>query len=220
MQTKFLFGAGVVVGALAVAAMRMTGGGVVADVSYNDMPLSTKVAQAPLIVTGTVIDISPTRWNQDDGTFWEDTIDDAYGRQTVDSAVPYHTVTIKVDRTFADSLGVVGDTGDKVVLTVVGMGPGSVLDRNTNTGASAGVMAMSSDSVSAKAGDRIIAFVQAGQLAWHNSAMRPVLVPMGSPGTTVVSEDAVNSGVFAEVPSFDALVTRVEQAHAAASADQ
>lgn len=219
MTNKYLFGAGVLVGVAAVAAMRLAGGGVAADVSYSDLPLATKVAKAPLIVTGTVVDVSPTRWNQDDGTFWEETVDDAYGTQTVDSAVPYHVVTIKIDRTLADTLGVTASSGGKVAVTVVGMRDGGGFEEARKPDGAPGVLALSSDSVSANAGERVVAFVRPGQLAWRGGAMRAVLAPMGSPGTTVLSEAVVNSGAFAEVPSFDALVARVEQARTGA-ADQ
>lgn len=219
MNSKHLFGAGVFAGVAAVVAMRLVGGGVAADVSYSDLPLATKVAKAPLIVTGTVVDISPTRWNQDDGTFWEETADDAFGTQTVDSAVPYHVVTIKIDRTLADTLGVTTASGGKVAVTVVGMRGGDGIDAAQRPDGGQGVMALSSDSVSADVGERVVAFVRPGQLAWRGGPMRAVLAPMGSPGTTVLSEAVVNSGAFTDVPSFDALVARVEQARSGA-ADQ
>lgn len=217
MNSKILFGAGLVVGIAAVAAMRMTGGGVTADVSYMDLPLTTKVAAAPLIVTGTVLEITPARWNQDDGTFWETTATDAYGQQTVDSAVPYHTVVVQVERALANSLGI---AADKVALTVVGMGSEPAVVDDLHLGAASGVVSLSSDSVSAAKGERVIAFVRPGQLAWRDGTMRSVLVPMGAPGSTVVSEAAVNAGAFADVPSFDALVAQVERAHAAGSATE
>lgn len=214
MNSKFLFGAGLVVGIAAVALLRLSGGGVVADVSYVDLPLSTKVANAPLIVTGTVIEITPARWNQDDGTFWERTETDAYGQQTVDSAVPYHTVVLKVDRALANRLGV---ATDKVALTVIGMGAGPAVADDLPRADASGVVSLSSDSVSATKGERVIAFVRPGQLAWRDGTRRSVLVPMGAPGSTVVSEAVVNGGVFSDVPSFDALVAEVEAAHAGGS---
>lgn len=213
-RSKILFGAGVAVGIAAVAAMRLGGRGVATEVVYADLPLATKVASAPLIVTGTVVDVSPTRWNQDDGTFWETTITDAYGEQTVDSAVPYHTVTVRVDETFANTLG---STKDTVVLTVIGMGRDAAVGHGPDGADAAGVLSLATDSVSAALGERVIAFARPGQLAWRDGTMRPVLVPMGSPGTTVLSQAVLDSGAFAEVPSFDALVAQVAAARGGAA---
>ena len=213
-RSTFLFGAGVAVGIAAVAAVRLGGRSVATEVVYADLPLATKVATAPLIVTGTVVDVSPTRWNQDDGTFWEKTVTDAYGEQTVDSAVPYHTVTVRVDETFADALGAAKDT---VVLTVVGMGRDAEAGHGPDGADAAGVMSLSTDSVSATAGERVIAFARPGQLAWRDGTMRSVLVPMGSPGSTVLSEAVLDSGAFAEVQSFDALVAQVAAARGGAA---
>lgn len=209
VNSKLLFGAGAVLGVAAVVATRLAGSGVVADVSYADLPLAAKVAGAPLIVTGTVVDISPTRWNQDDGTFWETTVEDAYGTQTIDSAVPYHTVTVRIERTLADALGIAKDT---VALTVVGMGRDAAVGHGPDGADAAGVLSLSVDSVSAAEGERVVAFVRPGELAWRDGAPRRVLVPMGSPGSTVLSEAVLNSGAFAEAPSFDALVAQIEQA--------
>lgn len=131
MNSKILFGAGLVVGIAAVAAMRLAGGNTVADVSYSDLPLSAKVASAPLIVTGTVLEVTPSRWNQDDGTFWEKVETDAFGQQTVDTAVPYHTVVVQVDRTLANRDGV---GTDKLTLTIVGMGSDAALAASVDAG--------------------------------------------------------------------------------------
>ncbi|MBK6769004.1 MAG: hypothetical protein IPG72_08345 [Ardenticatenales bacterium] len=214
MNSKILFGAGLVVGIAAVAAMRLAGGNTVADVSYSDLPLSAKVASAPLIVTGTVLEVTPSRWNQDDGTFWEKVETDAFGQQTVDTAVPYHTVVVQVDRTLANRDGV---GTDKLTLTIVGMGSDAALAASVDAG---GVTSLASDTVSAAEGERVIAFVRPGQLAWRDGTMRPVLVPMGAPGSTVVSEAAVNGGALSDVASFDALVAQVEHARAVDSATE
>lgn len=213
VNEKFLVGAGVVCGAAIVAFAQLSGHRVASDVSYNDVPLMSKVAKAPLIVTGTVLDISPTRWNQDDGAFWEDTAVDALGVQTVDSAVPYHTVTIRVDETLTDALGFTAGSGGKLTLTVVGMREDEVAGRHPD---GAGVLALASDSVSANVGERVIAFVHPGQLAWRGGPMRSILAPMGSPGTTVLSEAVLDSGAFVEAPSFGALVAKVEAGRGAA----
>jgi hypothetical protein len=82
------------------------------------------------------------------------------------------------------------------------------------------VTSLASDTVSAAEGERVIAFVRPGQLAWRDGTMRPVLVPMGAPGSTVVSEAAVNGGALSDVASFDALVAQVEHARAVDSATE
>jgi len=208
MNSKILFGAGLVFGIAAVAAVRLGGGSTVADVSYSDVPLAAKIASAPLIVTGTVLEVTPARWNQDDGTFWEKVETDAFGQQTVDTAVPYHTVVLRVDRALANRDGVMTD---KLAVTIVGMGSDAALAANVDAG---GVTSLASDTLSAAEGERVIAFVRPGQLAWRDGTMRPVLVPMGAPGSTVVSEAFVNSGALSDAASFDALVAQVEDARA------
>lgn len=209
MKGMLVFVVGLAVGIAIVLALRL-GSGVVADVTYVDVTLSEMVQTAPLIVVGTVLDVSGTRWNQDDGTFWEKTIVDKYGEQTVDSAVPYHRVELQVERTLVDRVGL---EGDRLSLTVVGMGHDLGGAHSVGDGESEGVISLASDTVSAEQGDRVIAFVQPGQLAWRDGRMLPVFVPMGAPGAAVMSEASIAAGAHPEIASFDGLLSEVGAIH-------
>lgn len=66
--------------------------------SYVLLSFEQMVDQADTIFLGQVQHISPTRWNQDSGEYWQETIDEGNGLQTTFTAVPYYEVQFSVER--------------------------------------------------------------------------------------------------------------------------
>ena len=96
---------------LATACARQVG----FHASYAAMSFDERLARAEAIFTGTVMEVSPTRWNQDSGDYWQDV--DAQGEQ-VRQALPFYTVTLALRETLAGALA------DKfVTVTILGVSP-------------------------------------------------------------------------------------------------
>ncbi len=142
--------------------------------SYAALTREEMIDQADLIFVGQVVHITPTRWNQDSGEYWdeEETPD-------LDSALLYHEIELTVIRPVVDTLGV----GEKVILTVLGNSPvgpqPEVPGLRIN---SRPVIIEDSDSPvhDLKVGDQAVVFAERREIAWRGG-MRPALMLMGYP---------------------------------------
>jgi hypothetical protein len=147
-----------------------------AEATYADQDLDGKIREAGGIVVGRVVGISPTRWNQDDGTFWETVSVDARGRATSDTALPYYEVTIAAERVLLDAVGM-APPGEPVVATVIGMSPAGGADASTSLGEAV----VAGEAEGPMAGQPIVAFLRPTDMAWRDGT-RPILQLMGDPG--------------------------------------
>lgn len=159
------------------------------ETSYAAVPFEDMVQTADVIVAGSVVDISKTKWNQDSGEYWEQTLKDDVGETRL-SAIPYYEVTIIPKQVFVDPAQV---ANGKVVVTIIGMSP-------SDTAAAA-------DELGLKAGSKIVAFVRQGELAWWNGSftynktsgsfsygMKPVLQMIGVPKDSFLEQGS--DGLF------------------------
>jgi len=146
------------------------------EMSYGAVTFEEMIERANVILTGRVTNIGETRWNQDSGAYWEETIKDEIGETTV-PALPYYEVTISPEQIIADSFGILAD---QLVVTVIGTSPVDYPATDHDA--------------SLKRGDEIVAFVRQGEIAWYNgkvtynkatfsfeTGMKPVLLFMGYP---------------------------------------
>ncbi|VAW31134.1 hypothetical protein MNBD_CHLOROFLEXI01-4461 [hydrothermal vent metagenome] len=74
------------------------------EASYVEYPVETMIMEADIIFLGQVAAVSETRWNQENGQYWND-------------GLPYHEVTLSVIRPIA------GELEDEVRLTIIGNNP-------------------------------------------------------------------------------------------------
>jgi hypothetical protein len=119
--------------------------------SYAYESFEWMLENADVIAAGKVLAIGQTRWNQDNWEYWEKSLQDDSGSETVVSAMPYYEITMSVDRLIADSLGI---KEGHLIITVIGFSP---LDQQAEAPA-----------FHPKIGDEIVAFVRQGEIGWYS----------------------------------------------------
>lgn len=192
-----------------------------ANVSISEPPMTMSYAavtfpelmnEADTILAGQVLDISSTRWNQDSGEYWEETIKDAEGETTV-QALPYFELTLLPAQTVVDTVGI----DSEFVITVIGYSP------QDYPSTEAGIASLTP-------GADIIVFLEEREIAWWNgqttynprlgafdSGRKTVLAFVGAPNDSMMVETseglydfpAENGAVGAM--TFDALATLVQE---------
>lgn len=171
---------------------------VVINASYAAISREERIAQADVILVGRVTNISPTRFNQDSGEYWEDT-------NSPRTISPIHQIEVTVLRPIVDTIGV----GDAVVITVLGNSP-----LEQPLGSAAGIIMAGSPGHSLEVGDQVIAFLSQRDLIWRDGT-RPVLMFMGDPNESclVLGSDGLyhDNGLDKEPLSLEALITQVAQ---------
>ena len=133
------------------------------EASYEDLVLDGRISRADSIFVGQVAAITPARFNQDNGEYWQQ---DAY------TAMPYHTLEVTVVRSLADKLNL----GNKITITVLGGSTaGSIQSGDVKVG-------LTSEHT-LRVGDRAVFFVWRRNLAWRGTdtplTTRPVNMLMG-----------------------------------------
>ncbi len=154
------------------------------DVAYQALTFDQMARQSGAILAGQVTRISPTLWNQDGGEYWEETITDAAGLQTLDHALPYYEIELAVSEPIVDAIGLDARirAGQPIVLTVIGMSPRQDPD---TAAASADAMVVADGDTRLHVGDAIVAFARPTRMAWRDGS-RAILAPMGAPAQSAV----------------------------------
>lgn len=183
------------------------------ETTYEAQSLDAMIQSAGGIVVGEIVDVSATRWNQDDGTFWEDVTVDARGRETSDSALPYYEITIAPRRTLVDAFDLAA-TGGPVVATVIGMSP--VGGGSTRT-AQGEAMIEGGAGQGPAVGQTMVAFVRRTEMAWRDGS-RPIVQLMGDPGQSLAQggADAFDVAATGDVLDLAGLEARVAAVRGAA----
>lgn len=139
---------------------------------YQTQTFPQMAARANAVLVGQVVSIGGTRWNQDDGSFWD--------RETspgqTESALPYYEITLRVDDPIVDTTTQGLLAGREVVLTVVGMNPKDEHAAEAQLGVATGDQGPEGLLV----GQRIVAFAQNSKMAWREGS-KPILQLMGHP---------------------------------------
>ncbi len=173
----------------------------IAHACYAAISREEMIAQADVILVGKVTNVSPTRFNQDSGEYWDDA-DDADSESAV---VPIHQIDMTVLQPIVDTLGV----GDAVVVTVSGNSP-----LEQPLGSAAGLIMAGSPSHNLEVGEQVIAFLGQTDLIWRDGT-RPVLMFMGFPAESylVLRSDGLyhDDWLDKEPVSLEALIAQVAQ---------
>lgn len=114
--------------------------------SYVYTPFDEMVKSADVIFLGQITHIGETKWNQDSGEYWQETIKDEFG-ETIVPALPYFEVTISPVQMIVNTLDIEGP----VVVTVLEHSPLDSLGGEFDL----------------KIGDEIITFVSQSEIAWY-----------------------------------------------------
>ena len=153
------------------------------EVSYAEYPVETMIMEADLIFLGQIIEVGETRWNQENGEYW-------------DEGLPYHNVTLAVIQPL------VGDLTDEISLTVIGNSP---LDSSQE--------AILQSNNSLEKGDEIIVFARETEFTWREPERIPAIMFMGGPETSILTkeEDGLYYSINGDVYSLNELTDAVKQ---------
>lgn len=136
--------------------------------SHDDM-----MKKADAIIVGEVTSISPARWNQESGEFWQD---------DWQTPLPYYEVKINVTESLADKLKV----GPEVAITIIG---------SSSTGTdSASKVQVGGEQLPLQIGEQAVFFVRSGQIAWRTegstSGVRDVVMLLNVPDYSYLLKQA------------------------------
>lgn len=116
------------------------------------------IERADIIFVGKVLTISPTRWNQDNGSYWEEvTKEGEY--ETRHTAMPVHEIEMEVTRLVEDEIGI----SENVVLTMIGKSPVDNLDAVADT-----VQIIGSPDHMLTVDDEVLVFGRQTEIAWRD----------------------------------------------------
>lgn len=139
---------------------------------YQSRSFPQMAVGADAVLSGQVVAIGGTRWNQDDGSFWDR--ETAPGQS--DTALPYYEITLRVDDPIVDATTQGITTGREVVLTVVGMNPRDEKAITERLGIGSG----DHGPEGLREGQRVVVFAQSTEMAWREGT-KPILQLMGHP---------------------------------------
>ena len=140
------------------------------EASYEYLTLDELIAQADLIVIGQVIDISPARWNQDSGLFWQ-------ADHSSFATLPYHQLEIAVSQVLAGDVA----TDQTLTVTVLGASPaGSFDSQDTVVGEPAHRL---------QVGQEQLFLLRQGEIAWRGRR-QPAILFLGYPGDSYLTQGA------------------------------
>jgi hypothetical protein len=163
------------------------------ETTYVNLSLDQLIDGADAIFLGHVVAISPTQWNQDNGEYWEETLRDTEGLETIRTALPIYRIEMNVIQPLVDGIGL----EEQVILTVVGMAE----EMNESTGG-------------LQVGDTVVAFAQQTEIAWHNGT-KSIVQLMGVPTESYLRKDVdglYHTAKVNEHPvSLENIISRIAQ---------
>lgn len=150
------------------------------EFAYEELSVDDLVRGSDRIVSGVIISISETKWNQDSNEYWEDESED---RSTLYTAIPFFEVEVDVHEVLS------GETRSlkPVVITVLGLSP------------------RDDEQEIFSAGEEGVFFLRVTDLAWRYDETRKIVALMSSPETSVLSKRR-SGALFSEIEGF---VTRL-----------
>ena len=151
---------------------------------YNTLTRERMIDETDVVLLGKVTSISPTRWNQDDGTPWQD--------EATGFGLQLHYVEFEVIEAILDEVGI----GQQVTLTVLGASP---IDGSAEH--------------DLKVSDQAVIFAVQRELAWRNG-LRTVLRLTNAPMNSyfVLREDGLHGTEPSSPPvSYEDLIREIAQ---------
>lgn len=142
--------------------------------SYVGMTVEQVIDDADIIFLGQVTSISPSRWNQDTGEYWEDVDSDM-------ASLQYYEVTLEVTDVIVDEFGL----SNEVSITVLGPSPADVTPATDNSE----VQHTLAETVSFREGEKVLLFVEKVPLAWRNGVVERLVLVGGPQGKYTITDD-------------------------------
>lgn len=140
--------------------------------SYVGMSTDQIIDEADAILIGKVTSISPSRWNQDSGEYWEDDLD---------MALQYYEVTLEVIDAVVDEIGF----GGKATLTVLGPSPADVLPGTDISE----IQHVQAGSIPFQEGEKVLIFAEKRKIAWRGGPVERIVLVGGPQGKYTLTDD-------------------------------
>lgn len=128
--------------------------------SYVLLSRQELINQADEIFLGQIRHISPTRWNQDSGKYWEETIEEKDGREQTVLPLAYYEIEFSIIHS------ILGKPDGSLVVTVTGKSP--VEDKLWVTYEGRQFEVQFSENLRLQTGDRLIVFAHYNTIPWRN----------------------------------------------------
>ena len=151
------------------------------------------IDDAEAILMGKVTSLSPSRWNQDSGEYWED---------DSDMALQYYEVTLEVTDAVVDEIGF----GDRAIITVLGPSPADLAPRTDSE-----VQHTQADSIPFQEGEKVLLFIEKVPLAWRSGLVERVVLVGGPQGKYTITDDgrALNACMSKRDSTLSALLEQI-----------
>lgn len=157
------------------------------EASYMGLSRDQMIKEAGAIFVGEVVSLSPARWNQDSGEYWQE------GALTT---LPYHEVQVKVVQPLVDTVGL----GAEAKITVLGGSPAGSIQTGE-------LSIANQPEHTLQVGDQSVFFVVKREMAWRGGtaekqATQPILRLVAMPKQSYLTRK--NDGLYHVTEGTDA----------------
>lgn len=158
--------------------------------------------EADIIFVGKVTNISPTKWNQDSGEYWQEVTEEGLTENgesatTTHSAWPVHELEVAVGQAIVDEVGI----DEKVTLTLLGKSP--VDSNQADDGQNVQIEGDATHAI--QLGDEILVFAVQTEIAWRDPN-RPIELVTNEEGVTYFDIGKRSIIAFVGIPSDSYLI--------------
>lgn len=158
--------------------------------------------EADIIFVGKVTNISPTKWNQDSGEYWQEVTEEGLTENgenvtTTHSAWPVHELEVAVGQAIVDEVGI----DEKVTLTLLGKSP--VDSNQADDGQNVQIEGDATHAI--QLGDEILVFAFQTEIAWRDPN-RPIELVTNEEGVTYFDIGKRSIIAFVGIPSDSYLI--------------
>lgn len=144
------------------------------EAEYVVMPQNEMIAEADAIVLGVVTSIAESRWNQADGTYWEDVTFEGKNKETLHTALLFHEVELTILEPLLDKIGL---PPDKIIITELGKSP--LEEKNVVIDG----VEYENEGYTLAPGDEVIVFLEQGEMAFRDPD-KPISLQQAEDGET------------------------------------
>lgn len=165
--------------------------------TYIEVSATEAIDQASAIVIGTVDHLSPTRWNQDSGEYWEDP-------STGMANLPYYEIAITVEQSIRGNY----EPNEKVIVTVLGNSP---TDLPLLADEERPVFA---EEYFIQSGERVLLLLETRAMAWRTGPQDRLMVVGGPQGKYLLTQDgqALNAADPGRNTTLEKLLNQISAA--------
>ena len=140
--------------------------------SYGVLPYEQLINRADVVFSGKLLNVSPSKWNQDSGKYWSD-------ESALRTATPlqFHTLQFAVSEFIIDKIG--AKSQETIEVVIIGPSP---LDGNAD--------------YSLSTGDYVVVFAGKTEMIWQGGQMRPIIEVLTAPEFAFFVQSSDSGGFY------------------------